>query len=791
MLVNIKWLRELVDLEGLSTEKIVKELALHSIEIETTKEPMDSKTLVVGYCLEKQSHPNADKLSVLKVDVGDEVLQIVCGASNVDQGQWVIVAKAGSVLPGNFKIKRAKIRGVESCGMICSLQELGIQKKHIEERYAEGIFYFQEEKPLGLEAMKALEMDDAMIELGLTPNRGDLLSMIGVAYECSAVFQRPLKELSYTIMEKHQKSYCSIDIQSDDCKLYLGQVIQDVIIKPSPTWLVSRLIAFGIRPINNCVDITNYILALFGQPLHAFDMDTLGNTIVVRKAKDNEEMTTLDGQVRKLLKDDLLITDGVKPVALAGVMGGLDTEVTPSTRNILLEAAVFDPMSVRKTSSRLNLRSESSMRFERGVDLNRTKQALDYACYLFATLANAKIDFCGQDGITQVEEKSIALTTQDVNQLLGTKISKKDMISLLERLNFTVDYPMVLVPNRRSDITIKEDLIEEIVRLYGYDRLEATKPIDNQVGGYTPQQQTKRHIKEVLSNHGLHETLTYSLTHKGDSRYFDYLKPKKALPLEILMPLSEQRNVTRSSLVPSLLDVVAYNFARKNTNLALFELSNVYHKIDGNIEEKSLLSGALSHMYSHTLWKQKVERIDFFVVKGILENLWKMLEIDVDFIPLDVKGESLHPHRSAALMVDEHMIGYLGQIHPKLANELDIDDVYVFEIDLTHIVNRSVRKKKYKSISKLPVVERDIAILVEKDVQAGDVLNTIKKTDKGLSDVVLFDVYQKDDISKSKKSLGIRLEFSVNEALTEEKIQGRVQQIVKELEKTYQAELRR
>lgn len=790
MRVNIQWLRELVDLSGISSDEIVKKMALHSIEIEATSLFNNSDSLVVGFVETKEKHPNADTLSLLQVNVGNEVLQIVCGAPNVAAGQYVIVAKEGTLLPGDFLIKRTKIRGIESCGMVCSLQELGIAKKFIDERYSDGIFYFTEPQTLGMKANKALSMDDYVIELGLTPNRGDLLSMIGVAYECSAVFNRPLLSLSYDVVQRDQLRYCNVAIETNDCSLYYGQIIRDVEIKPSPTWLISRLIAFGIRPINNCVDITNYILALYGQPLHAFDFDILGDKVVVRKALQNEVITTLDEVKRNLMVSDIVITDGTKPVAIAGVMGGQETEVTKNTQNILLEAAVFDPASVRATSFRLGLRSESSLRFERGVDVNRTKQALDHACFLFSSLANGKIDFCGMDGITHVSDKEILLTKNDVESHLGCKTSQKQIEEIFKRLHFSVAYPQINVPNRRSDITIKEDLIEEFARIYGYDQLPITYPLDNSVGYLTDQQKTKRLIEVSLTHLGLYQTITYALTSTKESKDFLNLLPQTAKDIALLMPLSEERQLLRKTLLPSLIEVARYNALRKIKDVAVFEMGHIYYMEDNQVVESLRISGVLMGTLSHTLWQQKEEKIDFYVVKGILDYLFSTLKLDVTYRALNNQSLNLHPHRSAEIIYGDEMIGFVGQLHPKYAQEQDIDEAFVFELDGAKLIEQPKKSIKFQTISKLPHIERDIAIVVKKDVLVGMLLDTIRKSDKTIANVILFDIYQGENVAKDEKSIAIRLVFVADEAMTEDSIAKKVMRILKTIEYHYQAKLR-
>lgn len=792
MRVKLEWLNELVDLTGISIEEIVRKVSLYSIEVEGVEKIINATNIVIGHVLTKTPHPNSDHLNILTVDVNKEVLQIVCGASNVDVDQYVIVALEGAILPGDFKIKRSKIRGVESCGMVCSLQELGIEKKFIVDKFANGIYYFDTPQEIGSDGAKALNLHDEVIELGLTPNRADLMSMLGVAFELSAVFERPLKPLVYKLTKVKDNDVVNVSLETTKCLNYYAQVIKDVNIKPSPLWLASRLIAFGIRPINNVVDITNYILALFGQPLHAFDYDLLGNHIVVRQAYKDEEIVTLDNLKRVLLDTDIVITDGRKPVALAGVMGGLDTEVTEKTKNVVLEAAVFDPLTIRKTSTRLGLRSESSIRYERGVDLNRTKLALDYACYLFTTLADGKvIDHENFAGIKQVQPKTIKISKDDVNKVLGIKITKAEIIKILTLLNFEVDDNLVVsVPNRRMDITIKEDLIEEIGRLYGYDKLPLTYPVDSMVGSLNSRQKAMRTIKNTLTKLGLYEVVTYSLVNGNDNKLFTYNHLDNIKPIELIMPLSEDHRVLRYGLIPSLLNVVKYNFLRKNEDISIFEVGRGYYDLNGKVEV-TYLAGALANQFSATLWKQDVEIVDFYLVKGILDNLFLTLGYNAEYLPIDKEVEELHPKRSAKIIVNNQTIGFIGQLHPQYALENDLHGVYIFEINLDILLESPKAEIKFTSIPKIPSVERDIAIVVKKDILASEIVKTIKKADSNyLSDVKIFDVYEGEKVGADEKSIAIKLTFSSDEPLTDDIVNNKIKRIIKDLGYHYNATLR-
>lgn len=791
MRVKLEWLNELVDLTGLSLEEIVNTVSLYSIEVEGVDKMVHASNIVIGHVLTKQPHPDSDHLNLLTVDVKDEILNIVCGAPNVEAGQYVIVAKIGCELDG-FAIKKSKIRGYESCGMVCSLQELGIEKKYVEEKFANGIYYFEDKVEVGMDGAEALNLHDPVIELGLTPNRGDLLSMLGVAYEFSSVFKRPMKPLAYEIQRKidNKQENIKIDIETSNCIAYYGQLIKNIKLKPSPRWLSSRLIAFGIRPINNCVDITNYILALFGQPLHAFDYDKVGNHIVVKKSEQGEKFITLDSQERELSDYDIMITDGNNNLCLAGIMGGLESEVTNDTKNILLEAAIFDPSTIRKTAARMNLHSEASQRYERGVDVNRTKAALDYACYLFKELCDAEIvNEPGFNGIDHIEDKNIKLTKEDVNSLLGTNIESSEIKQILESLSFKVsDDLLVSVPNRRPDITIKEDLIEEVARIYGYDKLPLTHPIDDSYGKLTLTQKKTKLIRNTMLSLGLDNVVTYSLVGEKDNQEFILNHQENTENIQLLMPLTEERKILRKGLIPSLLNVMKYNFSRKNKNISIFEIGKVYYKTEGEITasnkyEKTVLAGALANEFSSTLWKGQKEIVDFYLVKGILEQLAISLNTKFDFAKCEKQSLQMHPNRTASIIWNGKNIGYIGQIHPKYAKENDLENVYVFELLIDELIEQPEVINKYVPVNKLPSVERDIALVMKKDISSNEVINCIMKSDKQLlTDAYVFDLYEGEKINEDEKSLAIKLVFSSNEPMTEDVINGKIKRILKDLQ---------
>ena len=801
MRVKLEWLNELVNLTGLTIEEIVNRASLYSIEIENVDKVAQGTNLVIGHVLTKQPHPDSDHLNCLTVNVGTEVLGIVCGAPNVEAGQYLVVAKEGAELLGGT-IKRSKIRGVESNGMCCSLAELGVENKYVEEKYAKGIYYFEDALELGLKpgmpGLDALNLGDPVLELGITPDRGDLLSMIGVAYEFSASFGRPMKPLAFKLVRDaiNKDEKLKIKIETEGCIGYYGQLIKNAKMNPTPRWMSSRLIAFGIRPINLFVDITNYILALYGQPLHAFDYDKIGKNIVIKNAKDGDKFVTLDEIERTLKASDVVITDGKDAKCLAGVMGGLNSEITDTTKCIMLEAAVFDPMTIRKTAARLNLHSESSMRYERGVDINRTKEALDYACYLFKTLAEAEI--CGEpsvDGVTSIADKEIAITSKQINKVLGTDIKTKKVVEILKSLKFKVinnnDQLTVCVPNRRPDIKIKEDLIEEVARLYGYTELPNTIPLDRSSGKTGTEAKNKRKIINLLSGLGLDEVITYGLVSKQDNEQFTLNKKEGAESLSVLMPLTEEKMTLRQGLVPSLLNVMKYNFSRKVENVSIYEFGKAYYNLEGNHYEDTYLAIAMANSFSNTLWKGQNEKVDFFLLKGLLDQVFACLDKKAEYVPLDKECKELHPTRTALVYIDGKCVGFVGQVHPMYARVNDLGETYVAEINMDGIISEPKSIPHYQPVPKLPSVERDIAIVVKKDVKASDIVSAIKKTDKQiLNNVIVFDLYEGEKVADDEKSLALKLVFVSNEPLTDEIINAKIKKVLKDLAYRFDAKLR-
>lgn len=795
MIVSYNWLKELLKL-NVPAKKLAEEMSLYSVEIESFSKLIEATNLVVGYVKEKKPHENSDHLNICQVNFGSYDLQIVCGAPNVDEGQHVIVALPGAVLPGGT-IKKSMIRGVESNGMICSLQELGLDSKYVPEKYAHGIYVLGEDAVPGSNALTYLGLDDYTIELGLTPNRMDLLSMRGVAKDIKAMYNLEEIPLQYTLHETDVKATDEITVQLEtrNCYSYYARVIKDVEIKESPNFIKARLIASGIRPINNVVDITNYILMLFGQPLHSFDQDQLGNKIVVRRAYEGEKTITLDNNERVLNHSDIVITDGERTVCVAGVMGCKNTEVTNETKNIVLESAVFRPLSIRRTSSRLGLRSEASIRYERGVDLNQSLEAVNYACYLLEKYAGGKVlkGYVHQ-GIEQIEDKEIILTEQFIEDYLGIHIPMRRIDEICRSLSFQTEVNdkeiKVFVPNRRLDITIKQDLVEEIARIYGYDKLNETIPSMNVSGGLTEIQKSRRTVRHIFSDLGWNECITYSLI---SPKYIDeFLFPslQHQEPIVLSHPMSEEHSVLRKSLLPSLIHVVKYNEARKMTNNAFFEIAKKYYSCNNMTYEENLFSGIITGETPKTMWKGNHEKVDFFYVKGVLDTLFTKLRIHVKYIPLDEDIKELHPKRTAKIIYNNQIIGFVGELHPKYAKDNNLEEVYVFEICLDTITSTPLDVKSFTPISKVPSVERDLALVMDIHQPIGEIIEAIQKSDKMISSVKVFDLYMDEKTLNHKKSVAVRITLESDETLTEEVISSKMKRILKSLEYRYHISLR-
>ncbi|HHY0211611.1 TPA: phenylalanine--tRNA ligase subunit beta [Staphylococcus aureus] len=781
MLISNEWLKEYVTIDD-SVSNLAERITRTGIEVDDLIDyTKDIKNLVVGFVKSKEKHPDADKLNVCQVDIGeDEPVQIVCGAPNVDAGQYVIVAKVGGRLPGGIKIKRAKLRGERSEGMICSLQEIGISSNYIPKSFESGIYVFSEAQVPGTDALQALYLDDQVMEFDLTPNRADALSMIGTAYEVAALYNTKMTKPDTTSneLELSANDELTVTIENEDkVPYYSARVVHDVTIEPSPIWMQARLIKAGIRPINNVVDISNYVLLEYGQPLHMFDQDAIGSQqIVVRQANEGEKMTTLDDTERELLTSDIVITNGQTPIALAGVMGGDFSEVKEQTSNIVIEGAIFDPVSIRHTSRRLNLRSESSSRFEKGIATEFVDEAVDRACYLLQTYANGKVL---KDRVSSGELGAfitpIDITADKINRTIGFDLSQNDIVTIFNQLGFDTeindDVITVLVPSRRKDITIKEDLIEEVARIYGYDDIPSTLPVFDKVtsGQLTDRQYKTRMVKEVLEGAGLDQAITYSLVSKEDATAFSM---QQRQTIDLLMPMSEAHASLRQSLLPHLIEAASYNVARKNKDVKLFEIGNVFFANgEGELPDQvEYLSGILTGDYVVNQWQGKKETVDFYLAKGVVDRVSEKLNLEFSYRRADIDG--LHPGRTAEILLENKVVGFIGELHPTLAADNDLKRTYVFELNFDALMAVSVGYINYQPIPRFPGMSRDIALEVDQNIPAVDLLSTIHAHGGNiLKDTLVFDVYQGEHLEKGKKSIAIRLNYlDTEETLTDERV---------------------
>ena len=778
MLVSYNWLKQYTNVED-NANALAEKITRGGIEVEGVEYLAEEISgVVVGYVVSKEKHPDAEKLNVCQVNVGEEEnLQIVCGAPNVDAGQFVIVAKVGAKLPG-IKIKKAKLRGVESQGMICSLAELGLSKSVVPKNYQEGIYVFETEQELGSDVVEVLGLNDYILDLSITPNRADALSMRGLTYELGALYNNKVDFKDVEKEENYEETSLQVSIESESCRNYVGQVVKNVEVKSSPLWLQTRLMNSGIRPINNIVDITNYVLLEFGQPMHAFDKDLVGDKIVVRDAKEGEVLETLDGEERKLQTTDLVITDSSRAIALGGVMGGKNTEVSEETKNIILESAYFNPTSVRRTSAAHGLRSDSSARFEKGIDPNMQKAALNRAVELILELCPNAVVESSVGIVNKEEEKIVEITTTYINNYLGITLSTEEIVAILEGLSFTVEVTgenlVVKVPTRRPDISIKQDLVEEVIRIYGYDNLASTLPKFSKTtkGGLTYSQRMVRDLRAVYASLGFNDTINYSLVSEEEATEYTLEDHHK---VRLLMPMTETHSTLRQSLVPGLLNTVQYNVARKQKDLKLFEIGRVFFGSgDDNIQPKETLylSAALTGEERATKWLKESSALDFFAAKGYLEVVFERLGLDEKVTYKKSTLEGMHPGRFAEVYLGEKRIGFIGEVHPQVADKLGLNKTYVFEINLDEVISESKVRPKYEEVTKYPEITRDIAMLIDVKDEYQNIYNVVESVNsKLISKVELFDLYVGAELLAGKKSLALTITYSDKQkTLTDEEV---------------------
>lgn len=793
MRVSKNFLNDYIKVDDLDFKEVANKMVFAGNEYESVSKISEATGIVVGHVLECEMHPESKKLHICKVDLGDEVVQILCGAPNMRQGIKVPVAKIGAKLPNGIEIKKAKLAGMDSNGMCCSLEELGIESKYMSEEDKTGIHVLPEDAPVGEDAIHYMQYDDEVIDFELTANRGDLLSMLGMAHEVGALYNRPVTypENQPNVLKENVNDVMTIDVQTENCPIYLGKIVKDVVIKESPEWMKERLMASGIRSINNVVDISNYVMLEYGQPLHFFDQDRLGDKVIVRMAEENETLKTLDGQERTLKTSDIVIANDKEAVALAGVMGGLSTEVEMDTQNIFIESAIFEPIHIRYTAKSI-LRSEASSRYEKGIDPNRTKEALNRACYLLEKYADGKV----YDGIlthdtTKKDDKKIEITLDKINAVLGMKLKKEEVIDVFTRLGFQTEEKgttmVVSVPTRRLDISIKEDLIEEVGRIYGYEHVQGTLPVlESKEGSYSKKELFIKGLRQRLQGLGLTEVITYSLVKKEDvSKYTNFQNED----IVLLDPLTEDRKYLRKSLIPSLLNVWEYNTSRNQKNVAIYESGNIYYKEQDEYVERPMISGLLYGIGTNNLWQQEKIVVDFYYVKGIIENIMKYLGLNNRY-SFDTKNlpKEFHPGRSCALLIDREVVGYFGQVHPTECKK----EVYVFELDVLKIMSHKVRMMKYKEISKYPAIHKDLAFIVDQKVTSKEIMDVLKHIGgRMVTHIDVFDVYTGENVGENEKSIAYSITFEdATRTLTDEEVMKVFNKMIAEVESKLNAKVR-
>lgn len=799
MKVPISWLKDYVDI-SVNIDDLVDALTLSGSKVEAVERLGEEiSKVVVGKITSVEKHPNADKLIVVKVDVGDEVIQVVTGAMNVSAGDYVPVALHGSTLPGGIKIKKGRLRGVESNGMLCSLQELGLDISDYPEQDEDGIFILVHENgksyECGQDIKEVLGLDEIIIEFEITSNRPDCLSVLGIARETAATLKNELKKPEIKLKEEEEDAskLAQVEIKAPDlCSRYAARIVKDVKIEPSPEWMRRRLRAAGVRPINNIVDITNYVMLELGQPMHAFDLKYIDeNKIVVRRAEDNEIIKTLDGEERRLDSSALVIADSNKPVAVAGVMGGENSEVYPDTKTILLESANFNGISVRLTAKKLGMRTEASGRFEKGLDVENVITAIDRAAQLIEEIGAGKVCKGIIDCFPGEKEKRVLKLRPDkINALLGTSLSSDTMIETLESLEIMVDKDTmtVMVPEFRQDIEMEADLAEEIARMYDYNNIEATllqgKALS--IGKKSYKQKIEDIIKNTMISCGLSEVYTYSFT---SPKIFDRIKLPGESELRkvvtISNPLGEDYSVMRTTTVPDMLSVISRNYNRRVEEARLFELSYIYIPKELPLQDLPVEKPVLTlGMYGN---------VDFYNLKGAVEELLAKLRIrDYQLMP-EKDNPTFHPGRTAKLIINGNEAGIIGEIHPDVTEEFAAPErTYIGMIDVEPLVENANMLVQYKPLPRFPSVERDIAMLLDESIMAGDIENIIiENGGKILEGIDLFDVYKGKQVPEGMKSMAYSLTFRAEDrTLTDEEVNKAMDKIINSLKNTFNARLR-
>ena len=787
MKLSRKFVSDYIDIDDeITIKELAEDMTGIGNEYDSCGKLIPATNLVIGEVIECVNHPDSDHLHVCKVNVGNEILQIVCGAPNVRTGLKVIVALDGANLPGGV-IKKGIIRGQESNGMLCAMSELGLEHKFLTDKDIKGIHELPSDAKVGDDPIKYLQLDDEVIDFELTSNRGDLLSILGMAYEIGALYNKKVKNIDLTFKENSEDINNSfmVDVKTDNCPLFLAKKVKNVTIKESPAFIKNRLIASGIRPINNVVDISNYVMLETGQPLHYYDSNRLGDTLVVRMADEGEKLTTLDNIERTLSNNDIVIANNYEAVGLAGVMGGLTTEIEEDTKDIIIESAIFDKTLVRKTSKKI-LRSEASNRFEKGLDPKRTYMAMMRSCNLLEKYADAEIvGGMVEYNTLDMADEVVPITVNKINQVLGTELEEDTILDIFTRLGFTYEKTdeniLVTVPTRRCDISITEDLIEEVGRIYGIDNIKGkvmTLPVKP---GYV--NKNNRIIRNKLASLGLNETLSYALIPYNEVKKYTL---DEFEIVKLLDPMSEDRNSLRYSLIPSLMSIYEYNKARGNKDICIYEIGKGFSKINGEYHEESKLAILMTGLYNLGM---KPAKVNFYTIKGIMEELLEYLgysnrySLKVEDIP-----NELHPGQSASIILNNIKIGIIGKVHPSVTK----DDIYVLEINLDKMFTFRVKQMQYKEISKFPGIKKDLAFVVDKKITAQEVMTAIKKAGGRLvTDIKVFDVYEGENVEVGKKSIAFSLTFEDStKTLSDEEVMTVFNRIIEEVESKLKVKVR-
>ena len=781
MIITYNWLKEFVDC-NLPAEELADLLTMLGLEVEAIRHVGGGLDAVIVALVEsKDRHPNADKLSLCKVNNGREILDVVCGAQNFKAGDKVALAQVGAVLPGDFKIKRSKIRGEESCGMLCSEKELGLSAE------SSGIMILSPDLPLGVPLFDALGLKDTIFEIGLTPNRSDCLSVVGIAREVAAKLGKRLQLLRVDIVEagRSVQEFASVTIESPElCPRYTARYISGCTVAPSPAWLVKRLESVGMRSINNVVDVTNYVLMEYGHPLHAFDADRLeGAKIVVRRAAEGERFVTLDSQERELNASDLTIRDACRGVALAGIMGGENSEIHQSTTNILIESAYFNPSAIRKTSKRLGLHTESSHRFERGADINILPIALDRAASLIAELAGGSIARGMIDEYpAKLTPRTIDFRVDRCNELLGIVLSAQDMRGIFECLDFEVEESSpgqfkVTVPTYRVDIEREIDLIEEVARLNGYEKIPVTMPKARVFSDRpTRHQRYERQLRSLMVGEGFAEIITFSFISPAvfDKLLLDASDPRRNV-VRLRNPLVEEQSVMRTTLMPGMLETASSNINHRTLDLRLFELRRVYQPVaDQELPHEPLyLAGLITGLRRPAGWSEEKLPADFYDAKGVVEVVLDAFGISAPTFSADTVEPFYHPGKSCAVSSSGEILGSLGEIHPDVQENFGITQkAYYFELNFEKLLSKSSPRVTVKAPSRFPDTFRDIAMLLSEDTPAASVSDIIMGLKiREIESSSVFDLYKGASIPQGQKSLAVRVRYRSSEkTLTDDEV---------------------